>query len=86
MTALNTNALTALPVVPEVDGELITPAALMAGAVDPELASRPLSVFDLMRVGIGPSSSHTVGPMRAVAKPRKPARPSKAPKPLRYLK
>ena len=37
----------------------------MAGAVDPELASRPLSVFDLMRVGIGPSSSHTVGPMRA---------------------
>ena len=48
MTALNTNALTALPVVPEVDGELITPAALMAGAVDPELASRPLSVFDLM--------------------------------------
>ena len=67
MTALNTNALTALPVVPEVDGELITPAALMAGAVDPELASRPLSVFDLMRVGIGPSSSHTVGPMRAGA-------------------
>jgi len=67
MTALNTNALTALPVVPEVDGELITPAALMAGAVDPELASRPLSVFDLMRVGIGPSSSHTVGPLRAAA-------------------
>ena len=67
MTALNTNALTALPVVPEVDGELITPAALMAGAVAPELASRPLSVFDLMRVGIGPSSSHTVGPMRAGA-------------------
>lgn len=25
----------------------------------------PLSVFDLFRVGIGPSSSHTVGPMRA---------------------
>ncbi len=24
-----------------------------------------LSVFDLMKVGIGPSSSHTVGPMRA---------------------
>ncbi|MFZ0529008.1 MAG: serine dehydratase beta chain, partial [Propionicimonas sp.] len=24
-----------------------------------------LSVFDLFRVGIGPSSSHTVGPMRA---------------------
>ena len=25
----------------------------------------PLSVFDLFKVGIGPSSSHTVGPMRA---------------------
>ncbi|WP_460690903.1 serine dehydratase beta chain, partial [Nesterenkonia suensis] len=24
-----------------------------------------LSVFDLFSVGIGPSSSHTVGPMRA---------------------
>ena len=24
-----------------------------------------LSVFDLFRIGIGPSSSHTVGPMRA---------------------
>jgi L-serine dehydratase len=24
-----------------------------------------LSVFDLFKVGIGPSSSHTVGPMRA---------------------
>ena len=24
-----------------------------------------ISVFDLFRVGIGPSSSHTVGPMRA---------------------
>ncbi len=27
----------------------------------------PLSVFDLFTVGIGPSSSHTVGPMRAAA-------------------
>ncbi|NUO90023.1 MAG: hypothetical protein HOQ18_04235, partial [Dermatophilaceae bacterium] len=26
-----------------------------------------LSVFDLFSVGIGPSSSHTVGPMRAAA-------------------
>ncbi|MPZ85815.1 MAG: L-serine ammonia-lyase, partial [Actinophytocola sp.] len=25
----------------------------------------PISVFDLFSVGIGPSSSHTVGPMRA---------------------
>ena len=24
-----------------------------------------LSVFDLFKIGIGPSSSHTVGPMRA---------------------
>ena len=24
-----------------------------------------ISVFDLFQVGIGPSSSHTVGPMRA---------------------
>ena len=83
MTALNTNALTALPVVPEVDGELITPAALMAGAVDPELASRPLSVFDLMRVGIGPSSSHTVGPHLV---PLSCATLSAVAKTLRYLK
>lgn len=27
-----------------------------------------LSVFDLYSVGIGPSSSHTVGPMRAAKK------------------
>ena len=25
----------------------------------------PISIFDLFKVGIGPSSSHTVGPMRA---------------------
>ena len=25
----------------------------------------PLSIFDLFKIGIGPSSSHTVGPMRA---------------------
>ena len=42
-----------------------TPASLLAGAIDVEQAPRPLSVFDLMRIGIGPSSSHTVGPMRA---------------------
>ena len=29
------------------------------------VSPRPLSVVDLFRVGIGPSSSHTVGPMRA---------------------
>ncbi|MCW2593725.1 MAG: serine dehydratase, partial [Mycobacterium sp.] len=27
-----------------------------------------VSVFDLFWVGIGPSSSHTVGPMRAAAR------------------
>ena len=27
-----------------------------------------VSVFDIFRVGIGPSSSHTVGPMRAAAR------------------
>lgn len=42
-----------------------TPAALLAGEITAEEASRPLSVFDLLRIGIGPSSSHTVGPMRA---------------------
>lgn len=42
-----------------------TPAALLAGEIDTDDVRRPLSVFDLMRIGIGPSSSHTVGPMRA---------------------
>jgi L-serine dehydratase len=27
-----------------------------------------ISVFDLFSIGIGPSSSHTVGPMRAAQK------------------
>ena len=27
----------------------------------------PVSVFDLFSIGVGPSSSHTVGPMRAAA-------------------
>lgn len=30
-----------------------------------------ISVFDLFSIGIGPSSSHTVGPMRAARKDRK---------------
>lgn len=42
-----------------------TPAALVAGQVAAADAPHPLSVFDMFRVGIGPSSSHTVGPMRA---------------------
>ena len=27
-----------------------------------------ISIFDLFKIGIGPSSSHTVGPMRAAGK------------------
>ena len=27
-----------------------------------------VSIFDLYKIGIGPSSSHTVGPMRAAAR------------------
>ena len=27
----------------------------------------PTSVFDLFKIGIGPSSSHTVGPMKAAS-------------------
>ena len=41
------------------------PAAVVSGQISAEEASRPLSVRDMFRVGIGPSSSHTVGPMRA---------------------
>ncbi|MDO5722123.1 MAG: L-serine ammonia-lyase [Actinomycetaceae bacterium] len=41
------------------------PADLIAGEVSSQDAPRPLSVFDMFRIGIGPSSSHTVGPMRA---------------------
>lgn len=41
------------------------PADLIAGEVGAKDAPRPLSVFDMFRIGIGPSSSHTVGPMRA---------------------
>jgi len=40
-------------------------SADIASAMGPDLP--PLSVFDLFTVGIGPSSSHTVGPMRAAA-------------------
>nr|MCW1079418.1 hypothetical protein [Streptococcus anginosus] len=35
------------------------------GEVPASQAAHPLSVFDMFRIGIGPSSSHTVGPMRA---------------------
>ena len=41
--------------------------ALSVSATRPtsSVSPSPLSVVDLFRVGIGPSSSHTVGPMRA---------------------
>ena len=42
-----------------------TPAAIVAGEVPASEAPRPLSAFDMFSIGIGPSSSHTVGPMRA---------------------
>lgn len=42
-----------------------TPAAIVAGEVPASSAPRPLSAFDMFSIGIGPSSSHTVGPMRA---------------------
>jgi len=39
-----------------------------AAAIEPEpRVDAPLSVTDLFTIGIGPSSSHTVGPMRAAA-------------------
>ena len=57
------NGLDTTPVPTGLDAA--TPAALLAGEITAQRASRPLSVFDLMRIGIGPSSSHTVGPMRA---------------------
>lgn len=46
-------------------GQPDSPAAVISGQISAEQASRPLSVRDMFRVGIGPSSSHTVGPMRA---------------------
>ncbi len=36
-------------------------------AVAPAGVRAPVSVFELFKIGIGPSSSHTVGPMRAAA-------------------
>ena len=39
--------------------------APLATAAPPREIAAPVSVFDLFSIGIGPSSSHTVGPMRA---------------------
>ncbi len=38
-------------------------------------AAHPLSVFDMLKVGIGPSSSHTLGPWRAVQRWMREGRP-----------
>lgn len=40
-------------------------AATVYAGVSTPAASRPLSVTDLFSIGVGPSSSHTVGPMKA---------------------
>jgi L-serine dehydratase len=42
------------------------PAELGAADAKPD-GTMAISVFDLFKIGIGPSSSHTVGPMRAAA-------------------
>ena len=41
------------------------PASAAPGLSSRANAARPISVVDLFTIGIGPSSSHTVGPMRA---------------------
>ncbi|RUQ35494.1 L-serine ammonia-lyase, partial [Micrococcus sp. HSID17227] len=44
-----------------------------------------ISVFDLFKVGIGPSSSHTVGPMRAAASVSQELVDQQLPSPTRRL-
>ena len=46
----------------------IRPRSYVKMADQPMESSMSLSVFDLFKIGIGPSSSHTVGPMRAAAR------------------
>src|SRR5215469_1037463 len=41
------------------------PAELVLGGAPKVPGTMSISVFDLFKIGIGPSSSHTVGPMRA---------------------
>ncbi len=45
---------------------MTTPAELGAPAAPPD-GTMSVSVLDLFKIGIGPSSSHTVGPMRAAS-------------------
>lgn len=65
MTPADSPALEADASFERFDAGRATPAALVSGEVAAEDAAHPLSVFDMFRIGIGPSSSHTVGPMRA---------------------
>ena len=36
--------------------------------MNPHDSDQPISVFDIFKIGIGPSSSHTLGPWRAAQK------------------
>ncbi|KAI0296015.1 serine dehydratase beta chain-domain-containing protein [Russula brevipes] len=56
----NVNGLSPSPDTREADGSEST---LKGGPEKPEHAV--ISTFDLFSIGVGPSSSHTVGPMRA---------------------
>ena len=38
------------------------------GAASVHTSCMAVSAFDMFKIGIGPSSSHTVGPMRAAAR------------------
>jgi len=40
-------------------------SAVVPAGLHPDALAVPISVFELFTIGIGPSSSHTVGPMRA---------------------
>src|SRR4051794_35906414 len=44
------------------------PARAAPRAAEEETGTVTVSVFDLFSIGIGPSSSHTVGPMRAAGR------------------
>lgn len=45
------------------------PAAYNSAARNRQVqTAMSISVFDVFKIGIGPSSSHTIGPMRAAAR------------------
>src|SRR5699024_4979469 len=58
----------AVPVVHERAGHAHRRPGAAPVARTGRLGSVTVSVFDLFKIGIGPSSSHTVGPMRAAAR------------------